>query len=208
MRLLSLPALAAVVLLTACGAPTSGPGSTGPATAPTMAPPVAAVPPADGPVTGVGMVIEKPGTPPELCLGPVRESWPPQCEGIPLTGWDWGQHPPEQETEPGAAATRWGSFAVSGTFDGASLTVSDAVPLALYDTMAEPTPTPPTPPDLTDDAWDAVLEGVRSVPGLLGADRADGGPVLLSVVHDDGTIQAWADASFGAGAVLVSSALR
>jgi hypothetical protein len=28
------------------------------------------------------------------------------------------------------------------------------------------------------------------------------------VVHDDGSIQAWADASFGAGVVLVTSALR
>ncbi|GAA4403095.1 hypothetical protein GCM10023168_14250 [Fodinibacter luteus] len=208
MRLLTVPVLAAALLLAACGTSSSGPGSTGTPTVPTMAPPGAGIPPAAGRVTGVGMVIEGPGTPPEVCLGPVRESWPPQCDGIALSGWDWAQHPPEQETDPEGPPTRWGSFAVAGTFDGMTLTVTDAVPLALYDTMAEPTPTPPTPPDLTDDEWAAVLAGAAAAPGMLGVDRGESGPVHLSVVHDDGTIQAWADASFGAGAVLVSSALR
>ena len=30
----------------------------------------------------------------------------------------------------------------------------------------------------------------------------------VNVVHDDGTVQAWADAAFGAGTVVVTSALR
>ncbi|HSO63632.1 MAG TPA: hypothetical protein VLQ78_00910 [Ornithinibacter sp.] len=204
MRLPRLQALAIAVLLSACGAASSGPGSTDP----TMAPPVVTVPAADGPVTGVGTVIEKPGRPPELCLGPVAESWPPQCEGTPLSGWDWAQHPPEQQTEPGGPLTRWGTYAVTGTFDGVTLTVSGAVPLARYHTMAGPTPTPVTPPDLDAGEWDAVLGAVRAAPGLLSAERADPGPVQLAVVHDDGSVQAWADASFGVGAVVVTSALR
>ena len=35
------------------------------------------IPAADGPVTGMGTVIG--GDEPQLCLGAVAESWPPQC---------------------------------------------------------------------------------------------------------------------------------
>lgn len=203
-------AASVVLVLAACGSPASGPGATGPgSTAPTMAPPLIAVPAADHPVTGVGLVIQKPGSPPELCLGPVAESWPPQCEGLPLSGWDWAQHEPEQQTDAGAPVTRWGSYAVTGTFDGLTLTVTGAVPLALYDTFALPTPTPTPVPELTQTQWAAVVQGVRAAPGLLTVDRPnDTGPVQVSVVHDDGPVQAWADTSFGVGAVVVTSALR
>lgn len=174
-----------------------------------MAPPVRAVPAAADPVTGVGTVIEVPGRPPELCLGPVRESFPPQCEGIALAGWSWAQYPPEQSVDGGGSATRWGSYAVTGSFDGTTLTATGAIPLALYDTMAEPSPLPTTPPDLTAGQWADVESGTRLMPGLLTSARAgDTGPVHVDVVHDDGSLQAWADASFGAGAVVVTSALR
>ena len=205
MRLACVPALAVALLLAACGTTTSDPGST----APTMAPPVVAVPAADGPVTGVGTVIEKPGSPPELCLGPVAESWPPQCDGVALSGWSWAEHLPEQVADTDSSSTSWGSFAVTGTFDGVTLTVTDAVPLALYDTMAEPTPTPMPVLELTEQQWAAVAAGVTAAPGLLTVDRpGDTGPVQVSVVHDDGSVQAWADTSFGVGAVVVTSALR
>lgn len=81
--------------------------------------------------------------------------------------------------------------------------------MALYDTMAQPSPTLVPPPDLSDAQWDVVESALRATPGLLTSGRSDDrGPVLVSVVHDDGTIQAWADASFGPGAVVVTSALR
>ena len=96
--------------------------------------------------------------------------------------------------------TRWGVYAVEGTFDGAALTVTRATSLALYDAMAEPSTSPATPPDLSDAEWDAVEVAVGAVPGLIAVDRADGaGPVVVTVVHDDGTIQQWADLSFGTG---------
>lgn len=202
--ILAVPLLAATLLLGACGAPAPTPD---PATAATVAQPPA-VPPARDPVTGVGTVIEVPGGTPQLCLGPVRESYPPQCEGIPLVGWSWAEHPAEQ-TSTGGPATSWGSYAVTGTFDGRSLTVTAAVPLALYDTVAEPSPRPMAPPRLTPDQWAAVESGVRLMPGLLTSAReGDTGPVYVDVVHDDGTLQAWADESFGAGTVRVTSALR
>jgi hypothetical protein len=98
---------------------------------------------------------------------------------------------------------------VTGRFDGRTMTVTGSVPLALYDTVAEPSARPSAPPTLSEEQWDAVQLGLRAAPGLLTAERAgDTGPVQVLVVHDDGSIQAWADASFGAGTVLVRSALR
>lgn len=210
MRLTTAPVLAAcALLLSACGISANEPGTTMPSTSSLVAPPVTAIPPAEAPVTGLGTVIEKPGSTPELCLGPVRESWPPQCEGIPVSGWDWGTNPPDAQSEAGSPVTRWGVYAVDGTFDGATLTVTRAVSLALYDAMAEPSASPAAPPDLSGAEWDAVDVAVRAVPGLLSVDRVDdAGPVMVTVVHDDGTIQQWADLSFGAGVVVITSALR
>ena len=54
MRLVPVTALAAALLLTACGS-TTGPGAASTATTPS---PVLAVPPADGPVTGVDTVLQ------------------------------------------------------------------------------------------------------------------------------------------------------
>ncbi|MCA1481879.1 hypothetical protein, partial [Bradyrhizobium sp. NBAIM08] len=126
---------ATVLLLAACGSTTDEPD----AVPSSVAPAVTAVPPAQAPVTGTGTVIEKPGSPPELCLGPVAESWPPQCEGIALSGWNWATNPPDAQSDAGSPVTKWGVYAVDGTFDGLTLTVSSAVSLALYDPMAEPT---------------------------------------------------------------------
>lgn len=208
MRLVPVTALAATLLLAACGS-TTGPGAASPSPSATAPSPVLAVPPADGPVTGVGTVLQPPDGPAGLCLGPVAESFPPQCEGIPVVGWDWERNPPDAQTEAGAPLTRWGTYAVTGEFDGLTFTVTDAVPLALYDTIAEPTPTPVAVPPLDAAQWEAVAQGVHAAPGLLTVDRpGDTGPVQVTVVHDDGSVQAWADAAFGEGAVVVTSALR
>jgi hypothetical protein len=196
---------ATALLLAACGSATNEPD----AVPSSVLPAVTAVPPAQAPVTGIGTVIEKPGSPPELCLGPVAESWPPQCEGIDISGWDWAANPPDAQSDAGSPVTKWGVYAVDGTFDGLTLTVTSAVSLALYDAMAEPSASPATPPDLSAAGWDAVDAAVRGVPGLISVERSeDTGPVMVTVVHDDGSIQQWADSSFGAGAVVVTSALR
>jgi hypothetical protein len=82
-----------------------------------------------GPVhTGLVMVM---GTGvPEACLGPVAESWPPQCSGPELVGWDWADHRGMFERQ---GEIRWGQFALTGTWDGERLVVTEAVPAALYD---------------------------------------------------------------------------
>lgn len=209
----SVPALilAVALLLGACGEPAAGPGDGAPpattaASTPATAPP--ALPPPTGPVTGVGTVIQTPDGTPQLCLGPVAESLPPQCEGVPLTGWDWAEHPPEQAAPTDGPATRWGSYAVTGAFDGITMSVTSAVPLALYDTMARSAPRPVAPPDLTPAQWARVESGVRLLPGLLTSAReGDTGPVYVEVVYDDGTLQDWVDTTFGTGAVRLTSML-
>lgn len=71
--------------------------------------------------TGSGTVIERAEHGPELCLGPIASSLPPQCRGVPLVGWQWDAVS-DQES---AAGTTWGSYSVTGTFDGKVLTVTE-----------------------------------------------------------------------------------
>ena len=228
----------------------------------------------DGDVRTLGLVtVLDDGDGPEMCLGAVAASSPPQCSGPALAGFDWGDAGSEE-----AGGVRWGSYALTGTFDGSTFTVGDAIPAALYDTTAAPEPEPlaaacdeptttdtakATPEDLdatlaaasalpsyasawltgddtvnvavTDDAEGAEAELRRTWGGKLcvtTVERTDadlnevnqelqaalGDQLLTSgsttpdsldaqVVFDDGSIQEWADATYGDGLVRVSSAL-
>jgi hypothetical protein len=228
----------------------------------------------DGDVRTSGLVtVLDDGDGPEMCLGAVAASSPPQCSGPALAGFDWGDAGSEE-----AGGVRWGSYALTGTFDGSTFTVGDAIPAALYDTTAAPEPEPlaaacdeptttdtakATPEDLdatlaaasalpsyasawltgddtvnvavTDDAEGAEAELRRTWGGKLcvtTVERTDadlnevnqelqaalGDQLLTSgsttpdsldaqVVFDDGSIQEWADATYGDGLVQVGAAL-
>ena len=227
----------------------------------------------DGQVRTSGLVtVLDAGDGPELCLGAVAESYPPQCSGPALADFDWGDVGSEE-----AAGVRWGSYALTGAYDGSTFTVTDAIPAALYDTTAEPQAEPlaaacdeptttdtakATPEDLdatlaaasalpsyasawltgntinvavTEDAEGAETELRRTWGGMLcvtTVERTDadlnevnqelqaalGDQLLTSgstrpdsldaqVVYDDGTVQEWADATYGDGLVRISSAL-
>lgn len=142
---------------------------------------------------------------PELCLGAVAESYPPQCGGPPLEGWDWADTRGMFEQEGG---TRWGEFHVTGRWDGTTFTVEGAVAAALHDPAApEPSPTPSPAEDLGERELAAIAEEVGGgLPGAQGAYAMDG-HVLVDVVYDDGSLQAWCDEEYGEGVVLVTSAL-
>lgn len=234
----------------------------------------APVPVPDGEVRTRGLVtVLDAGQGPELCLGAVAESYPPQCGGPAVADFDWGDVGAEK-----ASGVTWGSYALTGTFDGTTFTVTDAIPAALYDTVAEPQDDPrkaacddatttdtakATPEDLdatlaaasalptyatswltgntinvavTKDADAAEAELRKTWGGMLcvttvGRTEADlnainqalqaalGDALLTSgstlpdsldaqVVYDDGSVQEWADATYGAGLVRVSSALE
>lgn len=70
---------------------------------------------------GSGTVLESPEHGPQLCLGGVMESLPPQCGGVPLVGWDWAAADGEESVN----GTTWGAYRVVGTFDGTSLTLTE-----------------------------------------------------------------------------------
>jgi hypothetical protein len=276
MRILVAAAVLTVLGATACSTeaemravdPATGSGAAGGASSGEAPRPVP-----DGEVRTSGLVtVIDDGNGPELCLGAVAESYPPQCGGPALADFDWGDAGSEE-----ASGVRWGSYALTGTFDGSAFTVTDAIPAALYDTMAEPEQQPlaaacddpsttdtakATPEDLdatlaaasalptyasawltgdtinvavTEDAEGAEAELRTTWGGMLcvtTVERTDAdlnevnqelqaalGEQLLTsgstspdsldaqVVFDDGSLQEWADATYGAGLVRISSAL-
>ncbi|WP_350347544.1 hypothetical protein ABIQ69_13010 [Agromyces sp. G08B096] len=191
-------ALVVAVALTGCasvgGAPASGP-------LPEPLP--------GGEVRGIGTVLQLEGERPELCLGPVAESAPPQCDGLPLEGWTWA--PPDDLSTSMSGGT-WGSYAVTGTWGGEVFTVTrDAVPLALFDPIAaEPGwwQSPESAGTAGEGDLDAISADLAAGAGdaYLGS-TLENGHVVVTVRYDDGTVQAAVDERYGDGVVAVVSAL-
>lgn len=164
--------------------------------------------PAAGELQGQGMVMQKGTEPPQLCLGAVMESYPPQCTGPALRNWDWSR----VDDEEGASGYTWGSYLVTGTWDGVQFTqTKDPIPLSLYD------PSPPAGPapweGTTGSGSEAQLELIRAEifssgdSSILGS-RTTNGYLILNVFYDDGSLQNEMDAKYGPQLVLVQSALR
>lgn len=208
LRLLALAPL--LLALTACGGDDTvarDPGSTDPGASGSDAPPALTLP-AEVRTANLAMVMDT-GKGPEVCLGPIAESWPPQCSGPALLGWDWAAHPEhEEQGNEKQGKVRWGSFAITGSWDGEALTATDAIPAALYDVMATE-PTTPADPDPAVPA--AELQRIADelpdlLPGVQGTYAAET-HVLADVTYDDGSLQEWADATYGEGVVVLMSAL-
>jgi hypothetical protein len=201
-------ALTVLVLAAGCGSETET-GSDSPEASPsaTESATETAAPVPTGAVRTAGLVtVIDDGDGPQVCLGVVAMSYPPQCSGPAVEGWDWatsgqGMH----ETQ---GSQQWGSFALTGTWDGTALTVEDAVPAALYD--AAPVPSEQPGASITvgviEGADQVVAELEAAVPDAMGVNVLDG-QVHLDVAYDDGSIQQWADATYGPGLVVVTSAL-
>lgn len=131
-----------------------------------------------------GLVLEKKKGAPELCLGAVQESYPPQCDGLALVGWDWDA----VEAEETAAGQTWGEFHLTGSFEGETFTVVDAGPPEPFeappdgDHFATPCPEPPggwTSVDPSRDSEEDVSKVAQAVNGHpdyagLWIDRVDG----------------------------------
>ena len=140
----------------------------------------------------------------ELCLGAIAESYPPQCGGPAIINWDWESLEGIFEQQ---GDVRWGTFVVTGTWDGTAFTVSDAIPGALYDPMPEVPPVLPDPSvDYTDTELEGITEELMGLPGAQGGYGADG-HVMLDVTYDDGSYQDYADEKYGVGVVVVTGAL-
>jgi hypothetical protein len=159
----------------------------------------------EGRVIGTGTVIDVDGAV-QLCLGPIMESYPPQCSGIPVDGWTWV----DVDGSETSGGTVWGSYAVYGTYDGDRYTITDPpIMLALFDPVRPEDPTGGVDGTTPDADLTAIQDDLTD---RLGADAlstwTERGYVWVQVIWDDGTLQSAADAEFGDGVVIVTSALR
>lgn len=159
----------------------------------------------EGRVIGVGTVLDVAGDV-QLCMGAIMESYPPQCTGVPLDDWSWDG----VEGSESSGETTWGAYAVYATYEGERLVSTDEpIMLALYDPIAPEDPTAGVDGSTSERDLTQIQDDISA---RLGSEaltlRTDRGYVWLSVVWDDGTIQGAADAEFGDGVVVVTSALR
>lgn len=147
--------------------------------------------PGDTLYEAVGLVLESRDGDVGLCLGGVMESLPPQCEGIPLEGWDWDAVSGEET----AAGVTWGDFRVTGYYDGETFTLDGAGPI--------PSPEPPpeedryaTPCTEPPDGWEVTDPERMSVE--------DTGRVSESLVDDPEHAALWVDRT--GGSVILNAA--
>jgi hypothetical protein len=147
---------------------------------------------------GDGTVLDEGGSP-QLCLGGVADSLPPQCDGVPIEGWTWDA----VEGEETVGDVSWGDYHVVGTYDGETIHLDRAEPVRPADDRGDPFAAPCDEPDggwltpdpgLADDgdvvAAMRVVEPIRGYAGLwidrIGP-RPHGGtaPVVLVVAFTD-----------------------
>jgi hypothetical protein len=156
----------------------------------------------DGTVRTSGLVsVLDPGTGPPLCLGAVAVSYPPQCGGPAVEGFEWGDVGFEE-----ASGVKWGSYALTGTFDGTTFTATDAIPAALYDPMAEPesgglepacdAPVTTDPDKSTPEDLDATLAAASALPTYATA-WLSGNTISVAVTGDAEAAEAALRASWG-----------
>jgi hypothetical protein len=122
-------------------------------------------------------VLQAPGQEPQLCLGGVATSLPPQCGGPEIVNWDW-EEAPTKETRSGVT---WGDYLVAGTFDGERFTLTEppqAPEVSSQMSSVDFTSPCEEPPGgwhvadatkATDEALSTTLEAVNADPEFAGA---------------------------------------
>ena len=199
-RPLGIAATAVFVGLVAVACASADPASTPPPPALGAITPV----PPEGEVAATGTVLDAAGDV-QLCLGPVAESYPPQCTGIPLEGWSWDG----VEGAESSGDVTWGAYAVRGTYDGTSFTVTQPpIQLALYDPIRPEDPTGGKP----GAGDEATLSDIQEeLPERLGDAYLSSSPqdgwLWVDVVWDDGSWQDAANAEYGDDTVIIRSAM-
>ena len=114
---------------------------------------------------------------PQLCVGAVALSLPPQCGGPDIVNWNWDEAP-AKETSNGVT---WGRYIVAGTFDGERFTLTEPPqPPEMSTQMSSVDFTSPCeePPGgwqvvdqtkVTDEALSTTLQVVNTDPEFAGA---------------------------------------
>jgi hypothetical protein len=131
-------------------------------------------------------VLESPQHGPQLCLA-MAQSYPPQCGGMDVVGWSWTGLAHET-----ARGTSWGSYRLTGTYDGTRLTLTE--PAVNSTTVFEPSlrpdfTSPCTPPP---GGW-APRDRAKTTDATL--TRA-----IAQASAADGFAGAWVDQYGGPGA--------
>ncbi|HLV57263.1 MAG TPA: hypothetical protein VKY81_00055 [Natronosporangium sp.] len=185
-----LPATVGLVALAACAAP-DGAGPSGSITGTLY--------------EATATVLQAPGDVPRLCHI-VMDSYPPQCGGPEVVGWDW-----EAVDAESASGTTWGEYHVVGTWDGERFTlVEPAQPAdpdlsrhAAAPDFSSPCPEPAggwrpvDPAKATFEAQEAALARAAQAPDYAGAwidqsyldgiDIGDDDPAAMEEVANDPT---------------------
>lgn len=126
--------------------------------------------------TSTTAVLESPDHGPQLCFI-LAMSYPPQCGGPDIAGWDWSLVEAES-----AGGTTWGSYTLVGTFDGSTFTLTEPAaapdetvpPTASEHDFTAPCPEPPggwQPVDserATEAALEAASATAQASPGFGG----------------------------------------
>lgn len=107
--------------------------------------------------TATATVLESPDHGPQLCLGGVNESLPPQCGGLDITNWEWSDVDSES-----ASGTTWGTYTVVGTYDGTAFTLTDPAQPPSSVPNTEPPSDFGTPCAAPDGGWAVVDEATAT----------------------------------------------
>lgn len=129
--------------------------------------------------TTTATVLESPAHGPQLCLGAVATSLPPQCGGPDIVNWSW-----DDVASESMSGTTWGEYTVVGTYDGERFTLTEPPTepttepgqddLGDESRFATPCEEPPGGWAVVDEAtatWDALtaaIEHAESQPGHAG----------------------------------------
>lgn len=187
-------ALLTVLVVAGCAQPTApgGPApdpSEAPSATTDAAPSTASTAPAapglvpagyTGRLRAAATVLESPDHGPQLC-GMVATSYPPQCGGPDIIGWDWST-----VTAESANGTTWGGYVVTGTWDGAALTLTE--PAVVDDgTFLIPAPEPDFRAPCPEPA------GGWAPTGPAGSSSSLLGPAMARAEASPGYAGAWID---------------
>jgi hypothetical protein len=82
--------------------------------------------------TGTGTVMETADSGPQLCLGAILDSYPPQCGGPEILNWSWDDVDPD--TFESASGSTWGVYVVTGRYDGETFEMTEPASSAMYTT--------------------------------------------------------------------------
>lgn len=124
---------------------------------------------------GANATVLDDGDGPELCLGAIADSLPPQCGGMPIVGWRWD----DVEGEQTVGGVTWGEYHVIGSYDGSAFTLESAgppVPIEPdgFDPFTTPCPEPDggwtdlDPAATSDDDRTAAMRVAEDIPEYAG----------------------------------------